>query len=254
MLSIYSISAGGSGSGGAPKPKRQRPRRLRRNEEGVFVDTTVTAQRRREEQRAEDAEKKRRAEVRKKGKQQRQSYKTMDSPSYILIRKKDWYDEEERDSELSDQSFWCAEQEHIFKDIYASAKRPIRPMSATDLTYLSTRTEFAEAYDVLDQLGLLPLMTIKCDYNHQLILQFYSTLVMCGDDQGTLKWMSGTEFCQSSWSRFAELLGYPIGEGYRIHHAANHDKNLLVDLYDAKGVVGSIQGLLPLYAQLVRFM
>ena len=42
--------------------------------------------------------------------------------------------------------------------------------------------------------------------------------------------------------------------GYRIHQGANHDKNLLVDLYDAKGVVGNIQGLLTLYAQLVRFM
>ena len=93
------------------------------------MDTTVTAQRRREEQREEEnAEKRRQAEVRKKGKQQRANYKTMDSPSYTLIRNKDWYDEEERDSELADQSFWCVEQEHIFKDIDASAKRPIRPM------------------------------------------------------------------------------------------------------------------------------
>ena len=50
-------SLGGPGSGGAPKPKRQRPRKLIRNDEGVFVDTTVTEQRRRDEQRAEEAEK-----------------------------------------------------------------------------------------------------------------------------------------------------------------------------------------------------
>ena len=152
--------------------KRQRSRKFIRNDEGVFVDATVIAQRRREEQREkENAERRSRAEVRKKGKQQKANYKTMDSPSYTLIRNKDWYEEEEQDFDLTDQSFWCVEQQHIFQDIYESAKRPIRPMFATDLTYLSSKDEFSEAYDVLDQLGLLPLMTIQCNYNSRLILR-----------------------------------------------------------------------------------
>ena len=50
------------------------------------------------------------------------------------------------------------------------------------------------------------------------------------------------------------MLGYTIGEGHRIHGAGDHDKNKLADLYDANGVIGYIQGLLPPYAQLVRLM
>ena len=65
---------------------------------------------------------------------------------------------------------------------------------------------------------------------------------------------SGTEYCESSWAQFADLLGYNIGEGHRIHGAGDHDKNKLADLYDANGVIGYIKGLLPLYGQLVHLM
>ena len=152
----------------------------------------------------------RQAERRTKKKHERPNYKTMDTPSYVLVRSQDWYTEGDRDYELDDNSFWCAEQEAIYKDIYEKAKKPIRPMSATNLTHISTHPEFSEVYGVLEQLGLLHLMTIQCNYSTQLILQFYSTLVMCGDDAMTIKWMSGTEYCESTWTKFAEILGYDI--------------------------------------------
>jgi len=42
--------------------------------------------------------------------------------------------------------------------------------------------------------------------------------------------------------------------GHHIPRAASHDKNQLADLYDANGVIGTTQGLLPKYSHLVRIM
>ena len=94
----------------------------------------------------------------------------MASADYILVRRKDWYSDAERDNGLLDRSFWCAEQEYIYKDVYATLSKPIRPISVTNLDHLSKQEYWSEAYDILDKLGLLPLMTVQCDYNAQLIL------------------------------------------------------------------------------------
>ena len=124
----------------------------------------ATAIRERELQAQRRAERQR-AEWRSKRKHERPNYKSMDNPSYVLVRSVDWYIEGDQDFEMDDQSFWCAEQEGIYKDIYEKARKPIRPMSATDLTHLSTRPEFTEIYGLCEQLGLLHLMTIQCNYN-----------------------------------------------------------------------------------------
>ena len=180
--------------------------------DGVLVDYQVIVQDRRDAQREQAAEKKRAAELRKKGKQARPNYNDMANADYILVRRKDWYSEVECDHGLLDQSFWCAEQEYIYKDVYATLSKPIRPMSATNLDHLSKQEYWSEAYDILDKLGLLPLMTVQCDYNPQLILQFYATVVFCNDEPTTLKWMSGPEYCETTWVRFSQILGYTIGQ------------------------------------------
>jgi hypothetical protein len=69
--------------------------------------------------------------------------------------------------------------------------------------------------------------------------------------------MSGENFCQADFSVFASLLGYAYdGENpvvRRVHSSGTKpDKDNLYDLYDSTGVVGFINGLLPLYDQLVR--
>ena len=74
----------------------------------------------------------------------------MDTPGYVLVRSKDWYIQMAREYDLIDTSFWCAEQEFIYKDIYEKARKPIRPMVATDLTHLTSHSEFTEVYDVLE--------------------------------------------------------------------------------------------------------
>jgi hypothetical protein len=110
---------------------------------------------------------------------------------------------------------------------------------------------------VVERLGLTGLLTLQYDYDPQLILQFYATLSFIGDDDRTFKWMTGTRYCESSFTRFAAMLGYPFGGstipvGHRIHSPLPVDKNQLCDLYGPKGIVGEVAGLLPLYDLLVR--
>jgi hypothetical protein len=74
--------------------------------------------------------------------------------------------------------------------------------------------------------------------------------------QKTMKWMSGEHYCQADFFVFASLLGYAYdGEnpvGCRVHSSGTKpDKDKLYDLYDSIGGVGFINGLLPLYDQLV---
>jgi hypothetical protein len=69
--------------------------------------------------------------------------------------------------------------------------------------------------------------------------------------------MIGTRYCESSFTRFAVLLGYPFDGpmnlvGHRIHSPLPIDKEQLSDLYGPKGTVGEVAGLLSLYDLLVR--
>ena len=229
---------------------------LRATEEGSYVDSGAILQRRRQEERRTPAERRRAGTAKQnKGKQVRLNYNEIANPEYGLIRRKDWYTEDRRDNDLTDRSFWCAEQEYIYKDVYATLSKPIRPMATIDLTHLSKQQYFADAYNVLDQMGLLHLMTVQCDYNTHFILQFYSTVVFTSDENMKIKWMTGLQYCESTWARFAELLGYEIGAGRRLHGVgADHNKSKLADLYGPQCDLGSTTGLLPLYAKLVRLL
>jgi hypothetical protein len=134
-------------------------------------------------------------------------------------------------------------------------KKPIRPMHPIDLAYPKSKEYFVPAVKVVEKLGLTGLMTFQCHYDPQLILQFYATLSFTGDDEGTFKWMTGTRYYESTFTRFAALLGYPYDGpnpvGHRIHSPIPAVKELLSDLYGPKGIVGEIAGLLPLYDLLV---
>jgi hypothetical protein len=72
-----------------------------------------------------------------------------------------------------------------------------------------------------------------------------------------MKWMSGQNYCEADFSVFASLLGYAFDwenpVGHHVHSLGmKPDKDKLYDLYDSTSVVGFINGLLPLYDQLVR--
>jgi hypothetical protein len=110
---------------------------------------------------------------------------------------------------------------------------------------------------MIEQMGLMGLATIQCNYNPGLIKQFYATIVILPNPQKSMKWMSREYECTMDFSVFASLLGYayngdtPVGR--RVHNPGTKpDKDKLYDLYDSTGVVGFINGLHPLYDQLVH--
>jgi hypothetical protein len=129
-------------------------------------------------------------------------------------------------------------------------------MHAIDLPHRS-KTYFDDAISVIEKLGLTELAVLKCNYNPHLIMQFYATLVIMPNAQKTMKWMSRQNYFEADFSVFASLLGYAFNAenlvGRRVHSLGTKpDKDKLCDLYDSSGVVGLINGLLPLYDQLFR--
>ncbi|KAK1609161.1 hypothetical protein QYE76_032834 [Lolium multiflorum] len=81
---------------------------------------------------------------RRKNKETRENYKTMDIVTYASIRQKKWYEDVQRDDEIEDRRFWCLEQEFIFKDIYEPMKK-VRPMQAINVEKLAVNDHFADA-------------------------------------------------------------------------------------------------------------
>jgi hypothetical protein len=242
-------------TGGSGVPKRKR--RFVLNEEGVLVDEVVIRQRQREAARKVQKENLAKAQARRrKGKETRPNYKNMPEPDYILVRCNNWY-ATPRDEDIEDHGFWCEEQWAIYRDVYESLKNPTRPMHPIDLDHLRSKTYFDDVVSVLEKLGLTELATLKCNFNPNLIMQFFATLVIMPNPQKTMKWMSREHQCEADFSVFASLLGYaydgdnPVG--CRVHSPGTKpDKDKLYDLYDSIGVVGFINGLHPLYDQLVR--
>jgi hypothetical protein len=181
----------------------------------------------------------------------------MSQVSYSALRQQDWYASQPRFAHIEGSRFWCPEQLYIFQDIFAPMSKPIRPMHPIDLTFLMSKEYFVPAVQVVERLGLIGLLTCQCDYDPQLIVQFYATLSFTADDDRTFKWMTRTRYCESSFTQFASLLGYPFNGptnpvGHHIHTPLPVNKNLLCDLYGPNGVPGQVAGLLPLYDLLVR--
>jgi hypothetical protein len=112
-------------------------------------------------------------------------------------------------------------------------------MHPIDLDHLRSKTYFDEAVSMLEKMGLTELATLHCNFNPDLIKQFFATLVILPNPQKSMKWMSGEHQCEADFSVFASLLGYaydgdnPVGR--RVHSLRTKpDKDKLYDLYDSQ--------------------
>ncbi|KAK1677837.1 hypothetical protein QYE76_038685 [Lolium multiflorum] len=190
--------------------------------------------------------------ARRKNKEVRENYKTMDPVSYSAIRQKNWYDDVPRDEDIAGRRYWCAEQEFIFKDIYEPMKN-LRPMQAIDVEILTINNHFEDAIWVAGRMGLHDIMKIQCDYSPDLVKQFFATLAIRKDEEHTMEWMTGSTHCSATLRQFAGVLGVPVDGGRRLHGPQQTDKNALVHLYTSAGKIGQAKGLLPIYSQLLRF-
>ncbi|KAK1684263.1 hypothetical protein QYE76_045111 [Lolium multiflorum] len=189
---------------------------------------------------------------RRKNKEVRENYKTMDPVSYSAIRLKNWYEDVPRDEEIEGRRFWCMEQVFIYKDIYEPMKN-LRPMQAINVDILAENNHFEDAIWVAGRMGLKDIMKIQCDYSPELVKQFFATLAIKKDEERTMEWMSGSTHCSATLRRFAGILGVPIDEGRRLHGPQQTDKNALANLYTSAGRIGYTKGLLLIYSQLLRF-
>src|SRR3954465_1640065 len=147
-----------------------------------------------------EAGKKTKRTASRKGKQSRPNYKSMDSLQYAYIRQTYYYDEADGDGPPEDSMYWKAHFRAIHDDVYATLK--LRPMHPINLTEAQSKARLLEAFDVTNKMGLHHLMTIQCDYDSSVVRQFFSTLVICGDERRTMKWMTGTTMIQSDFRIF----------------------------------------------------
>jgi len=248
MLSIY-YSSFSDGSRSAP------PKRSTNQETSDDENAGVTRPPRKSvSKRKSTVEKK---SKKKKGKETRVNYKTgISTTEYLMIRQGDWYTKKPRDAEITDRRFWCEEQSYIYADIYEDYTNPIRPMNPTKLQLLKDKKAFATAASVIERFELDRLLEFRCPYNVDLVKQFMSTLVISTDPYKTLKWMSGTSFCQAPFKALIEGVGYNFQDTPAIGHRMHVDKpsrdTLMAGMYSPGGVIGKVEGLFPLYGQLVR--
>ena len=67
---------------------------------------------------------------------------------------------------------------------------------------------FGEALALCEEFDLVKLMSINCDFDVQLIHQFYATIHFSTNDARTLSFMCRDELFQVPWRAFCNALGY----------------------------------------------
>ena len=156
--------------------------------------------------------------------------------------------------------FWTRYQEKTYNDLYAEATYRVAPMHYINFAHMDKHAQyFAEAREVCDQLGLIPLMEFHHPYCVDVIGQFFATVYVDNDDAKTMTWMTEGRMLHGTWDQFAACLGYPVlpdnEDGYfRAHNTPKPiEKTLLADLYlEGEVVYGSQKYLHPVYDILLR--
>ena len=190
-----------------------------------------------------------------KRKEPRVNYKTLGAAEYMLFRRSNCYSKP-RSADVPDNRFWVPEQAFVLSDVYRSYRHPIRVMNPLKLSVLKDKESFALAASIVERMQLDDLMEIRCPYNVDLVLQFMSTVYIFDDIAKTMTWMSGTTRVESTFDRFAQVLGYTYQDyppiGHRMHDEKPSRDQLMSDMYYPGGIPGKLENLLPFYSLLVR--
>ncbi|KAK1665220.1 hypothetical protein QYE76_053379 [Lolium multiflorum] len=109
--------------------------------------------------------------------------------------------------------------------------------------------DMLKRFKMTEMKGVATPMVTKC----HLALDPNGKEVDQKDEERTMQWMTVSTQCEATLRQFASILGLPEVDGHRLHGPQKTDKNVLFDLYDSSGAVGSTKGLLPIYSQLLRF-
>src|SRR3954465_10013595 len=156
--------------------------------------------------------------------------------------------------------FFTDFQERVFHEILMKDDKIVVPQKWIEMNHVRKNLNyFGEALDICTNIGLLPIMEFRCNYDPMLIAQFYATVHFAKNDTWTLTWMTEGVVKQATLAEFGAILGYedrgkdtPVG--FRCH-ANDHPmkKDVLAPLYiRGRGIPGKIKGLLPTYDILHR--
>jgi hypothetical protein len=104
-------------------------------------------------------------------------------------------------------------------------------MQPIDVDALSENSHFEDVAWVIERMGLHKLVKVKCDYNIHLIQQFYATLVFKKDEDRTMKWMTDSTPCTTTFHMFSHYLTIlSVAATVSIIHTAQIRKHSLISI------------------------
>ena len=146
-------------------------------------------------------------------------------------------------------------QMRIVSEVFEHHKNKFTRMWSIDIDHWRNNLDyFGEALAICEEFDLIKLMTVNCDFDVQLVHQFYATVHFGSDVERHLSFMCLDEFFHVPWRAFCNALGYEDtgieGQGGIRPHDRAHpmDKVKLAPLYiPGHGIVGKSNDLLPVY-------
>ncbi|CAL4891320.1 unnamed protein product [Urochloa decumbens] len=144
----------------------------------------------------------------------------------------------------TDRRFWSIEQQDLYTCIYSTAK--LFHMKWTDWEHIDSIEQFACVREQCANLGLEQIMSYRCDWDSELIRQFYAT-VYISTDKSSMTWMADGRRITTSKRGWEEMFGIPGGVHTEIHTQFLLDDDAKRILYTAaKCKLGQTSGLSPL--------
>ena len=144
----------------------------------------------------------------------------------------------------TDRRFWSIEQQDLYTSIYSKAK--LFDMKWIDWKHIDSIDQFACVRERCAHLGLEQIMSYHCDWDSELIRQFYST-VHISADKSSMTWMADGRRITTNKKAWEERFGIPGSVHTEIHSQFLLDDDDKKILYTAaEFTLGKISGLSPL--------
>ncbi|CAL4905533.1 unnamed protein product [Urochloa decumbens] len=139
------------------------------------------------------------------------NYMRVPSDEMKRIRSRNHY---EGHRTATDRRFWSIEQQDLYTSIYSTAK--LFDMKWTDWEHIDSIEQFACVREQCANLGLEQIMSYRCDWDSELIRQFYAT-VHISADKSSLTWMADGRRITTNKRAWEERFGIPGGVHTEIH-------------------------------------
>ncbi|KAJ1266080.1 hypothetical protein BS78_08G123600 [Paspalum vaginatum] len=137
----------------------------------------------------------------------------------------------------TDRRFWSIEQQDLYNSMYHGSK--VFDMKWIEWKYINSKKQFAGVREHFANLGLEQIMSYRCDWDNELIRQFYSTVHITAD-KSSMTWMTDGRMITTNKRAWEEKFGIPSGVHTEIH------SQFLLDDDDKRILYTSAKSLTPL--------